>query len=88
MKNDNTEDKALNKTDVSSSYNIKPTDFDAMICLFEQLNITYEVLKGLNKVRDVEYNTKIRIDQGLGYMDFYTEFYFMNGEIVNHAVWE
>ena len=72
------------QTDVSSSYNINPTDFDAMICLFEQLNITYEVLKGLDKVRDLEYDTKIRIEQGIGYMDFY----FMNGEIVNHAVWE
>ena len=49
MSTEKDQNKALNKTDVSSSYNIKPTDFDAMICLFEQLNITYEVLKGLNK---------------------------------------
>ena len=88
MNTEKDQNKALNKADVSSSYNINPTDFDAMICLFEQLNITYEVLKGLDKVRDLEYDTKIRIDQGSGDMDFYTEFYFMNGEIVNHEVWE
>ena len=88
MNTEKDQNKALNKADVSSSYNINPTDFDTMICLFEQLNITYEVLKGLDKVRDLEYDTKIRIDHGIGCMDFYTEFYFMNGEIVNHAVWE
>ena len=88
MNTKNNQNEALNKADVSSSYNINPTDFDAMICLFEQLNITYEVLKGLDKVRDLEYDTKIRIEQEIGYMDFYTEFYFMNGEIVNHEAWE
>ena len=88
MNTKNNQNEALNKADVSSSYNINPTDFDAMICLFEQLNITYEVLKGLDKVRDLEYDTKIRIEQEIGYMDFYTEFYFMNGEIVNHVVRE
>lgn len=39
-----------------------------------------------NYIQDKD--TKIRIDHGLGCADFYCEFYFMDGEIINHAVWE
>lgn len=63
-------------------------DEEKLIKTFQELNISFEHIKEENKVRGEKYNSKIRIDQGLGYNDFYTEFYFLNGEIVHHAVWE
>ena len=64
------------------------TDLQRLIDTFNSLNITFELIEGNNKVRDFAYDSKIRINEGLGYMYFYTEFYFLNEEIVNHAVWE
>lgn len=64
------------------------TDRQKLIETFNSLNITFELIIDNNKVRDLPYDSKIRIDNGLGYMDFYADFYFLNEEIVNHAVWE
>ncbi len=64
------------------------TDLEKLKKTFEELNIFFELTEKDDNVRNERYNTCIRIDEGLGYGGFYTEFYFLNGEIVNHAVWE
>lgn len=39
-------------------------------------------------IHKVKWDTKIVIDNGVGYNGFETEFYFLNGKFQNHGVWE
>lgn len=64
------------------------TDKQKLIETFNSIDISFELIEGNNKVYDFAYDSKIRINEGLGYMYFYTEFYFLNDKIVNHGVWE
>ncbi len=64
------------------------TDLEKLKKTFEELNIVFELTEKDDNVRNEKYNSCIRIGKGLGYSGFYTEFYFLNGGIVNHGVFE
>lgn len=71
------------------------TDFQAMTRLFNSLGINHVAETGENTltydylpIDDKKFNQSIRIDEGAGYPNFYTEFFFLDGMFVGHGVWE
>jgi len=67
-------------------------DLEILTATFEKLNLEYEIERGTVKIREydgeVEFDTMITIQNGIGYFAFYTEFYFLNDKFVGHGVWE
>jgi hypothetical protein len=37
---------------------------------------------------EATYDTKITLENGIGYYSFECDFYFLKGKFVNHGVWE
>jgi len=68
------------------------SDFDKFKNLFNESNIIYDIIEERGEtsyINEFIYYKKIKIDNGVGYFDFYAEFYFdENGKFLNHGVWE
>lgn len=73
-------------------------DFDKLTETLHLLKIKFEVtnfdsIKELsNQIeydkKTIKYNKIVKIDNGFGYFDFYTEFYFLDNIFKCHAIWE
>lgn len=61
--------------------------------MFNSIGLNYKI-ETFNEIQTREYdneakfNTLLRIEHGIGFFDFYCDFYFLNGKFVNHGVWE
>lgn len=70
----------------------KITNFDELIKVFDLLKIEYEVKQCDRSTADYDgslsYNKTITIDNGIGFYNFFTEFYFLDDVFQGHGVWE
>jgi hypothetical protein len=69
------------------------TDLAKLLTTFSDLNIPFKVtnydeLQGVDYAGEAEYNTRLKIENGCGYFDFYCDFYFLDGKFQCHGVWE
>lgn len=71
-------------------------DFGKMTNTLNELNISYSVQKYPKPFSGAfdhsgvsgEYDTVIRLNNGVGYDSFHCDFYFLDGKFINHGVWE
>lgn len=61
------------------------TDLEKIKQVFDDLKIYY-VIKKTKKNKG--HNVLLRIDEGIGYMGFYCDFYFLDGKFVAHGIFE
>jgi hypothetical protein len=67
------------------------SDFEKLIELLENFGISFEAESGKGSRKydgEVKYNLMVTIQNGIGYYDFHTEFYFMDEAFVGYGVWE
>ena len=76
----------------------KTTDLQKLRNTFDFLGISYDIdrFEKNQKLKEhstlnpiiIEYNSILKIRYGIGYGNFYTEFYFIDEKYVNYGAWE
>ena len=64
--------------------------FDAMDCKYtaDTLDKTETLTTYDGEAEYIEYDAVIHLENGVGYHDFFCEFYFLNGTFQCHGCWE
>ncbi|EKT4549112.1 hypothetical protein SL054_001978 [Flavobacterium psychrophilum] len=74
------------------------SDLEKMKLTFSELKVGYEIITAMEEnktethiteyVEKVKWDSKLRIDHGMGYSSLYGEFYFLEGKYQNQGLWE
>ena len=70
------------------------TDLEKLKKTFDEMGLAYDIflakdLSPCNRdnIKD-NWDTLLTIQEGIGYMGFNCDFYFLNGKFVEHGCWE
>jgi len=73
-------------------------DFQKLICVFDSIGCKYKIITSKEEWQtetqkssyngELEWDTVIELDNGIGFYDFTCYHYFLNGKYQGHGCWE